>query len=100
MAINWSAYCNADFYGQDGGYKENFTEEAWDKTVRTIQEIIDRADVKNTYFTIEPMPWMVPTGPKEYLKLIEAVDRERFSVHMDIINMINSAKRYFNPEKY
>ncbi|MBO4783102.1 MAG: TIM barrel protein [Lachnospiraceae bacterium] len=84
----------------DGGYKENFTEEAWDKTVRTIQEIIDRADVKNTYFTIEPMPWMVPTGPKEYLKLIEAVDRERFSVHMDIINMINSAKRYFNPVKF
>ena len=84
----------------DGGYKENFTKEAWDKTVATIQTIIDRADVKNTYFTIEPMPWMIPTGPDEYLKLLEAVDRDHFAIHMDIINMINSAERYFHPEEF
>ena len=65
-----------------------------------VQEIIDRADVKNTYFTLEPMPWMIPTGPREYLRLLEAVDRDRFAVHMDIINMINSADRYFNAEAF
>jgi sugar phosphate isomerase/epimerase len=65
-----------------------------------VQEIIDRADVKNTYFTLEPMPWMIPTGPREYLRLIEAVDRDRFAVHMDIINMTNSADRYFNAEEF
>ncbi|MBP5602370.1 MAG: sugar phosphate isomerase/epimerase [Treponema sp.] len=80
----------------DGGYKENFTDEAWKKTVSMVQEIIDRANVKNTYFTLEPMPWMIPTGPREYLCLLEAVDRDRFAVHMDIINMTNSADRYFN----
>ena len=84
----------------DGGYKENFTDEAWEKTVAMVQEIIDRADVKNTYFTLEPMPWMIPTGPREYLRLLEAVDRDRFAVHMDIINMINSADRYFNAEAF
>lgn len=84
----------------DGGYKENYSKEAWDATVSMVKEIIDRADVKNTYFTLEPMPWMIPSGPQEYLKLIDAVERDRFSVHMDIINMISSAQRYFNPEEF
>ncbi len=84
----------------DGHYKENFSKEARKLTVKMVQEIIDRADVKNTYFTLEPMPWMIPTGPKDYLKLIEEVDRDRFAVHMDIINMTNSADRYFNAEEF
>lgn len=84
----------------DGHYRANFTDEARKQTVRMIQEIIDRADIKNTYFTIEPMPWMIPTGPKEYLRLIEAVGRDRFAVHLDGINMINSADRYFHAEEF
>ena len=84
----------------DGGYRANFTVDAWKQTVSMVQEIIDRADVKNTYFSLEPMPWMIPTGPGEYVKLMEAVGRDRFAVHMDIINMINSADRYFNPEEF
>lgn len=84
----------------DGGYRENFSAEAWDETVRMAQEIIDRAEVKNTWFTLEPMPWMIPTGPKEYLRLIEEVDRDRFAVHMDIINMVNCADRYFFAEEF
>lgn len=79
----------------DGGYKENFSKETWDKTVAMIQEVIDRANPVNTYFTIEPMPWMFPSSPEQYVKLIEAVNRERFAVHMDIINMITSPDRYF-----
>ncbi len=84
----------------DGGYRENFSKEAWDLTVSMVREIIDRADVKNTFFTLEPMPWMIPTGPKEYAKLLDAVDRDRFAVHMDVINMINSADRYFHGEEF
>lgn len=84
----------------DGGYRENFTEEAWVRTVNMVRTIIDRADVKNTYFTLEPMPWMIPTGPREYVKLLNEVERDRFAVHMDIINMINSADRYFHAEEF
>ncbi len=84
----------------DGGYKENFTDEAWDLTVSMVQEIIDRANVKDTFFTLEPMPWMIPTGPREYARLIDEVGRDHFAVHMDIINMINSAQRYFHPEEF
>ena len=83
----------------DGPYKENFSAEARKQTIDTVRTIIDRADVKNTYFTLEPMPWMIPTGPKDYARLLDEVGRDRFAVHMDIINMINSIDRYFNAEE-
>ena len=84
----------------DGAYKENFSKELRDETISMVREIIDRADVKNTYFTLEPMPWMIPTGPEDYARLIEEIDRDRFAVHMDVINMINSIDRYFNAEEF
>ena len=84
----------------DGGYRENYSQKTWDRTVRMIQEIIDEAKPQHTYFTVEPMPWMYPTGPEEYLRLMEAVNRKHFAVHMDIINMINSPHRYFFPVSF
>lgn len=84
----------------DGHYKENFTEETKAEIVKMVREIIDRAEVNNTYFTLEPMPWMIPTGPEDYARLIEEADRERFAVHMDIINMTNSSDRYYGAEAF
>lgn len=79
----------------DGGVKENFTQYAFDKTVDMIKTVIAEANPKNTYFSIESMPWMIPTGPQEYMKLIEAVNSDKFVAHLDIINMINCPERYF-----
>ena len=84
----------------DGAYKDNFSRDTWNLGVETIRRIIDEVKPQNTYFTIESMPWMVPDGPDEYLKLIEAVDRERFAVHMDIFNWITSPRRYFENEEF
>lgn len=84
----------------DGGYRENFSSKAMDKTVEMIQTVIDTAKPVNTYFTIESMPWMVPTGPQEYLSLIKLVNRERFAAHLDIINMINCPQRYFFSDEF
>lgn len=84
----------------DGAYRENFSKTAWDHTVGMIREILDEVKPTHTYFTIEPMPWMIPSGPEEYLRLLEAVNRERFAVHMDIINMVNTPERYFFPERF
>lgn len=79
----------------DGGYRDNFSKETRKEIVSMIQTIIDEAAPKNTSFSIESMPWMVPTGPDDYLRLIEEVARDSFSVHLDLINMVNSAERYF-----
>ncbi|MFV0529324.1 MAG: sugar phosphate isomerase/epimerase family protein [Lachnospiraceae bacterium] len=105
MADRIGARCCVNIMGArgsrwDGAYKENFSKETWDLGVRTIQEIIDSIRPQHTFFTIESMPWMFPTGPDEYLRLLEAVDRERFAVHMDIFNWITSPKRYFFNEEF
>ncbi len=84
----------------DGGYRGNYSKETWDETVRMIQYIIDEANPQYTKYSIEPMPWMIPSGPDEYLRLIEAVNRPQFGVHMDLINMINCPERYFFMDEF
>lgn len=84
----------------DGGYRENYSKEVWDMTVKSIQEIIDGAKPIHTKYSIEPMPWMIPSSIEEYEQLIKDVDREAFGVHMDLINMINCPNRYFFQEEF
>lgn len=84
----------------DGGYRNNFSEECWNMTVAMIQEIIDTADPKNTKFSIESMPWMIPSSPDEYLRLMYAVDRPQFGAHLDVVNMITSPERYFFNDRF
>lgn len=84
----------------DGHYRENFTREAWEATVKSIQEIIDEVKPAHTFYTIEPMPWLYPMGPEEYTALLRETDREAFAVHMDVFNWITSAKRYFFHEEF
>ena len=84
----------------DGGYRENFSPETFDMTVATIQYILKQADVKKTSFSIESMPWMIPSGPQEYLELIKRVDHPRFAAHLDLVNMITSPRRYFFNDEF
>lgn len=84
----------------DGGYPGNFSDEIWDMAVEMIQQIIDEAKPVNTKYSIEPMPWMLPSSPDEYLKLIERVNRPAFGVHLDIVNMINQPQRYFFNQEF
>ncbi len=41
------------------------------------------------------MGWSLPDGPDSYLDLIKAVDREKFAVHLDICNGVNSPRRIY-----
>ena len=84
----------------DGGYRKNFSRELWDMAVSMIRQIIDSARPRHTKFCIESMPWMIPSGPDEYLRLIEAVDRTEFGTHLDVVNMITSPKRYFFNDEF
>ncbi len=84
----------------DGGYRNNFSKELWDMAVRMIQQIIDAVHPRHTRFCIESMPWMIPSGPDEYLRLIEDVDRAEFGTHLDVVNMITSPRRYFYNDEF
>lgn len=84
----------------DGGYRNNFSKELWRMAIGMIREIIDTARPKHTKFCIESMPWMIPSTPDEYLKLIEEVDRTEFGTHLDVVNMITSPQKYFFNDEF
>jgi sugar phosphate isomerase/epimerase len=46
------------------------------------------------------MGWNLPDGPDSYLKLIRAVDRAAFGVHMDVCNGINSPTRFYRNAEF
>lgn len=84
----------------DGGYRQNFSQELWQLAVKMVQHIIDEAKPTHTKFSIESMPWMIPSSPDEYLRLIKDVDRKEFGAHLDVVNMITSPERYFFNDKF
>jgi sugar phosphate isomerase/epimerase len=80
----------------DGPYPGNYSKETFDQIVENARNIIDQVKPKNTFFSFEPMPYMLPDSPDTYLDLVKAIDRKRFGVHLDPVNMISSPQRYFN----
>ena len=64
--------------------------------VETTRSIIDAVKPKRTYYTLETMPWAYPDSPDSYLALLQAIDRERFAVHLDPVNLICSPQRYYS----
>ena len=77
----------------DGAFQDNYSEEVYSLIIETVQDIIDSVQPKKAFYTLEPMPWMLPDGPDEYLRLIKDINRPQFAVHMDFVNMINSPRR-------
>ena len=80
----------------DGPHPRNLSEEAFELTVQNVRQIIDAVKPKQAFYTLETMPWVIPDSPDSYLKLIEAVDRPMFGVHLDLVNLINCPARYYD----
>lgn len=78
-----------------GAHPKNLSKEFFDATVENCRKVIDAIKPRATTFSIEMMGWSLPDGPDVYLKLIKAVDRPSFAVHMDICNGINSPERFY-----
>lgn len=79
----------------DGPHKDNLTRRAFDEIVQMTQDIIDRAKPKNTFYSLEPMPWMYPDSADSYIALIKAIDRKGFAAHLDPVNVISSPQLYY-----
>ncbi len=80
----------------DGPYPDNFSADTFDLIVETVRKIIDAVNPTRAYYTLEPMPCIVPDSADSYLELIRAIDRAPFAVHLDPVNMISSPRRYFD----
>ncbi|HEU5087161.1 MAG TPA: TIM barrel protein [Roseiflexaceae bacterium] len=79
----------------DGPHPENLTDATFALIVDTVRTIIDAVRPVRTRYVLEPMPWMYPDSPDSYLRLLAAIDRPGFAVHLDPVNWISSPQRYF-----
>jgi len=79
-----------------GAHPKNLSKEFFDATVENCRHVIDGAKPTRSLFTIEMMPWSIPSGADAYLRLLKAVDRKAFGVHMDVCNAVNSPERFYD----
>lgn len=79
----------------DGPHPENLSDDTFELIVASVRRIIDAVKPTRTFYTLETMPWIFPDSPDGYLRLIRAIDRKSFAVHLDPVNMINCPGRYY-----
>ena len=80
----------------DGPHPDSLTADTFALIVDSVREIVDAVSPQRSYYSLEPMPYLLPDSPDSYLALLEAVDRERFAVHLDPVNMINTPAKYYD----
>ncbi|MGE5393713.1 MAG: sugar phosphate isomerase/epimerase family protein [Candidatus Saccharibacteria bacterium] len=92
--VNISGTRNATYWA--GPHKDNLTDDTFDLIVETTRKIIDSVKPTHTFFALEAMPWSYPDSADSYLKLIKAIDRKGFGVHLDPVNVVNTPSIYYN----
>jgi len=91
--VNISGSKNPKYWA--GPHEDNLTDNTFDLIIETTRKIIDSVKPSRTFFTLEAMPWSYPDSPDNYLKLIKAIDRSRFAVHLDPVNLVVSPQIFF-----
>lgn len=79
-----------------GPHPDNLSKKFFDEAVENARKIIDAVKPKRARFCYEMMGWALPDSPDAYLKLIRAVDRPAFGVHLDPCNLINCPARFYD----
>lgn len=71
------------------------TPEGFAAIVETCRQVIDAVKPRRTFFTLEVMGWLYPDTPDNYLRLMKAIDRKQFAVHLDVCNAVNSPEKFY-----
>ena len=86
------SYSTSEWYGPN---PENLSPRFFDAAVENARKIIDAVKPSRTRFCYEMMGWSIPDNPDRYRKLIKAVDRKAFAVHLDPCNCVNSPEKFY-----
>ena len=87
------SYSKTAWYGP---HPNNLSDEFFDAMVENVRKILDAVKPKRAKFCYEMMGWALPDSPDSYVRLIKAVARDGFAVHLDPCNLINSPARFYN----
>jgi sugar phosphate isomerase/epimerase len=86
------SFSSDSWFGPD---PENLSRRYLEASVENARKIIDAVKPTRTTFCYEVMGWSWPDSPDHYLKLIKAIDRKAFSVHLDPCNLVNSPEKFY-----
>lgn len=78
-----------------GPHPENLSQRFFDAAVENARNIIDAVKPKRAKFSYEMMGWSLPDSPDNCMKMLKAVDRPAFAVHLDPCNLVNSPARFY-----
>lgn len=101
LAEEIGALCCVDIAGSFnekvwyGPHPRNVTQEFFDAVVENARKIIDAVKPKRAKFCYEMMGWALPDSPESYARMLKAVDRAGFGVHLDPCNLVNSPERFY-----
>jgi sugar phosphate isomerase/epimerase len=78
-----------------GPHPENLSPGFFDAAVENARKLIDAVKPKRARFCYEMMGWSLPDSADSYRKMLKAVDRRAFGVHLDPCNLINTPARFY-----
>jgi sugar phosphate isomerase/epimerase len=78
-----------------GPHPDNFSPAFFDAAVENARRILDAVKPKRAKFCYEMMGWAIPDSADSYRRLIKAIDRKAFGVHLDPCNAVNSPERFY-----
>jgi sugar phosphate isomerase/epimerase len=87
------SFSPSSWFGPD---RENLSRRHFEASAENARKIIDAVKPRRARFSYEVMGWSWPDTPDHYLKLIRAVDRPAFAVHLDPCNLINSPQKFYD----
>jgi sugar phosphate isomerase/epimerase len=102
LADEVGALCCVDIAGSFnekvwfGPHPENLSPRFFDAAVENARKIIDGVKPRRAKFAYEMMGWALPDSPDAYRKMLKAVDRKAFAVHLDPCNLVNSPARFYD----
>lgn len=101
LAEEVGALCCVDIAGSynreqwDGPHPDNLSERFFEEAVENARQIIDAVKPKRARFCYELMPYALPDSPDAAVKMVKAVDRRAYAVHLDPCNLVNSPERLY-----
>jgi sugar phosphate isomerase/epimerase len=79
-----------------GPHPDNLSNDTFDLIVESVRKIIDGVNPRQTFYALECMQWVYPDSVDSYERLIKAIDRSAFAVHIDPVNLVNCPSRYYD----
>lgn len=78
-----------------GPHPDNLSPRFFDAAVENARKVLAAVKPTRTTFCYEMMAWSLPDSPDACLRMLRAVDRKAFAVHLDPCNLVNSPERYY-----